>query len=145
VNYPSPPVKNRPSPRLRNKLMEQRREMFAETEGDYLGWECEALQLVPQPDVPSLAKAVIRSTWIAWAGEPPANWREQMPTMIEVGLATLAKGIANERGRTPWANDQLLQRTIVVIQRRSLFHISPGKAAKALCRIESLVHQGVRQ
>lgn len=136
---------SRPSPRLRKALMRQRHEMFAETEGSYLAWECEALELVPQPDALGLAKAVIRSTWIAWAGEPPANWREQIPTIVEAGLTTLAQGIANERGRTPWANDQLLQRTIVVLQRRSLFHISPRKAAKALCRIESLVHQGVRQ
>lgn len=133
------------SPRLRKALMRQRHEMFAETEADYLGWECEAFRLAAQPDDSGLAKAVIRSTWIDWAGELPTDWRDEIPMMVEAGLTTLAEGIANEHGRAPWANDQMLQRTIVVLQRRSLFHISPRKAAKALSRIESLVHQGVRQ
>lgn len=133
------------SPRLRKALMRQRQEIFAETEGDYLGWECEALRLATQPGDSGLAKAVIRSTWIDWAGEPPIDWRDQIPMMVEVGLKTLAEGIANKRGRAPWVSDQMLQRTIVVLQRRNLFHISAWKAAKALSRIESIVHQGVRQ
>lgn len=133
------------SPRLRKALMRQRHEMFAEAEGDYLAWECEALRLATPPDDSGLAKAAIRSIWIDWAGELPDDWRDQILTMVEAGVTTLAASIANERGRAPWINDKMLQRTIVVLQRRSLLHISPRKAVKALCRIESLVHQGVRQ
>lgn len=133
------------SPRKRKALLRQRIEMFADVEGDYLAWECEALQLVSKTNDSDLAIAVIRSTWITWAGEPPPEWRDLVPALVEVGVAALDQGIANERGRAPWANDQLLRRTIVVLQRRSLFHITPRKAAKALCRIESLIRQGVRQ
>ena len=133
------------SPRKRKALLRQRIEMFADVEGDYLAWECEALPLVSETNDSDLASAVIRSTWITWAGEPPPEWRDLVPELVEVGVAALDQGIANERGRAAWANDQLLRRTIVVLQRRSLFHITPRKAAKALCRIESLVHQGVRQ
>lgn len=133
------------SPRLRKALMQQRMEMFAEAEVDYLEWECEALQLLAPSESPNLTKAAIRSTWISWGGELPAKWRECLPEEVSQRVTSLMNGIANERGRAPWATDSLLERTICVIQRRSLLHIYPRNASKVLCRLDALAQQGVQQ
>ncbi len=131
------------NPSLRKKLIRQRQELFAEAEENYLGWESQALDLMQGLGSPSLVNAAVRANWLEWAGEPPARWREKLKPLVEADLAILAKGVAAELGTAPWINDPLLQRSILVLQRRSLSRISARKAAKALCRIASLAHQGV--
>lgn len=123
--------------------MAQRKEMFAEVEQHYLQWEHDALRLTPNHDDQHLSKSAIRCIWIDWAGELPEDWRERLPSLVEAAVAALTEGVAVERGRVPWVDDQLLLRTICVIQRRSLFPITTRKAAKMLCRVASLAQQGV--
>lgn len=133
------------SPRLRTALNCQRREMFAEAEPSYLAWESEALELVRSQDDRDLTKAAVRSTWIGWVGEPPDDWRDQVPQLVAAAVESLAKGIAEERGRAVWASDDFIRRTIMTFQRRSLWSFGPRGAAKVLCRVAALAHQGVLQ
>lgn len=131
-------------PSLRKKLLKQQQELFAEAEENYLGWESQALDLMQGLGTPSLVNAAVRANWLEWAGEPPARWREKLQPLVEADVAILAKGVSDELGTAPWINDPLLQRTILVLQRRSLSRISARKAAKALSRIATLAHQGVQ-
>ncbi len=132
------------NPSLRKKLIKQRQELFAEAEENYLGWESQALDLTQGSGSPSLVTAAVRATWIEWAGEPPTRWREKIQPLVEADVASLTKGVSNELRTATWINDPLLQRTILVLQRRSLSRISAGKAARALIRIETLAQQGVQ-
>ncbi len=133
---------NKISPRLRTALNRQRREMFAEAQLGYLAWESEALGLVRDHDDRNLTRAAVRSTWLGWAGEPPDHWPDQMPQLVAAAVESLAKGIAEERGRAAWMSDEFMRRTIMTIQRCSFWHISPRSATKMLCRVEELGHHG---
>lgn len=129
---------------LRTRLIEQRRELMAAATHPYMPFELEALRILQAENDDHLLRASIRRWWLQQAGDLDAQWPAQLRDEVKSELAELRQELGDAAPRPAWIQDELLVRTIDVLQRRSVITLRPRAAVRALRSVGRLALLGVQ-
>ena len=129
---------------LRTRLIEQRRELMAAATHPYRPFEMEALRILQAQSDDHLLRASIRRWWLQQSGDLDAQWPMRLGTEVKSELAELRRELSDAAIRSAWIQDELLARTINVLQRRSVITLRPRAAVRTLQTVGRLALLGVQ-
>ena len=123
------------TPECRARLIECLRDMYAEVEDEYPGFVDAASSLLPGRTHDANFDFVVRSLWMSWVGDLPADWKTRLPALYADFVRDFDWSVD---GAPEWINKGLLHRTLSVWQRRAPYRMNTRDALGMILRVGQL-------